>query len=137
MPPWVYNPHAGGSKIPEKLKEPTRRRILAHAEKHYTGRFTRLDIRFRGALCYIDAYREPRVTGKPWVATRETRDEFMDRLRNTPLHMCRLRYSALKDEWSVAFFAYSSEKYEPSFFASGEMMGTPEEGFDVGAVYLD
>ena len=28
-------------------------------EKHYKGGFTRLDIRFRGAFCYIDAYKEP------------------------------------------------------------------------------
>ncbi|HEY3351715.1 MAG TPA: hypothetical protein VGQ83_00575 [Polyangia bacterium] len=31
---------------------------------------------------------------------------------------------------------YSHEKYEPTFFASGELVGTPEEGLDVGAVYL-
>jgi hypothetical protein len=40
------------------------------------------------------------------------------------------------DRWSVAFFTYSHERYEPSFFASGEQVGTPEEGLDVGAVYL-
>jgi hypothetical protein len=28
-------------------------------------------------------------------------------------------------------------KYEPSFFDSGSWTGTPEEGFEIGAVYLD
>ncbi len=37
--------------------------------------------------------------------------------------------------WSPS--TYSHERYEPSFFASGEQHGTPEEGLDVGAVYLD
>jgi hypothetical protein len=36
----------------------------------------------------------------------------------------------------VAFFSYSSEEYEPCAFGSGGFYGTPEEGLDVGAVYL-
>jgi hypothetical protein len=50
-------------------------------------------------------------------------------------HLCRLRHCG-QDRWSIAFYKYSDERYEPSFFASGEQVGTPEEGFDVGAVYL-
>ncbi len=133
--PWVFDPHSGGVKVPESLKEPTRRRILAHAEKHYAGRYARLDIRFKGALCYIDAYMEPKRRGRPWTATGETREQFVERLRSTPTHLCRLRHFG-GDRWSVAFYTYSDERYEPSFFASGEQVGTPEEGFDVGAVYL-
>jgi len=132
---WVYDPHSGGTKIPDSLKEPIRRRILAHAEKRYGGRYARLDIRFKGALCYIDAYTEPDTRGTPWKASGETREQFVERQRNTPTHLCRLRYGG-QDRWSVAFFTYSHERYEPSFFASGEQLGTPEEGLDVGAVYL-
>jgi len=33
-------------------------RIIENAEKNYDGKFTRLDIKFRGALCYINAYKE-------------------------------------------------------------------------------
>jgi len=40
------------------------------------------------------------------------------------------------DRWSVAFFAYSHERYEATFFRAGEAFGTPEDGLDVGAVYL-
>ena len=36
----------------------------------------------------------------------------------------------------MAFFTYSHERYEPCFFPSGKQFGTPEEAFDVGAVYL-
>ena len=91
--PWVFNPHSGGVKVPESLKEPTRRRILAHAERHYAGRYARLDIRFKGAPCYIDAYMEPKTRGRPWTATGETREQFVERLRSTPTHLCRLRHS--------------------------------------------
>jgi len=135
MAPWVLDPHSGGVKIPETLKEQTKRRILAHAEKHYAGRYTRLDVRFRGSHCYIDAFIEPETRRSPWKATGETREQFLERLRSHPTHLCRLRHLG-KDRWSVAFYTYSHERYEPCFFQSGEMIGTPEEGLDVGAVYL-
>ncbi len=132
---WVFDPDSGGVKIPESAKEQTKRRILAHAEKHYAGRYARLDVRFKGALCYVDAYIEPDTRGSPWKATRETREQFVERLRAAPTHLCRLRYFG-PDRWSVAFFTYSHERYEPSFFASGEQFGTPEDGLEVGAIYL-
>ena len=31
---------------------------------------------------------------------------------------------------------YSRERYELSFFPSADLYGTPEQAFDVGAVYL-
>jgi hypothetical protein len=55
----VYNPHAGGVKIPAAVREWTERRIQAYAAARHAGKFTRLAIRFHGALCYIDAYTEP------------------------------------------------------------------------------
>jgi hypothetical protein len=59
----------------------------------------------------------------------------MERLRSTPTHLCRLRHFG-PDRWSVAFFTYSNERYEPCFFQSGKPFGTPEEALDIGAVYL-
>ena len=53
--PWVFDPQSGGVKIPPAVQERTRQRILAYAEKHYKGKYTRIDVRFRGPLCYIDA----------------------------------------------------------------------------------
>ena len=58
MAPWVYDPHSGGVKIPERVKARTKQRILAYAEKHYAGKYIRIDVRFRNYFCYIDAYTE-------------------------------------------------------------------------------
>ena len=116
MSPWFYNPHVGGVKIPPAVQQRTERRIRVFAEAHYAGKFSRLDIRFRGALCYIDAF----LKSQPDV----------------PLHLCRLRYFRSEDEWSMAFYTYSHEKYEPCIFGNGTFHGTPEEAFEVGAMYL-
>jgi len=134
--PWVKSPHCGGVKIPKPLQERIRRRILAHAQKRYKGRNLRLDVRFRSQYCYIDAYVEPDLP-KNWPPRDwgETRAEMIERLRNTPTHLCRLRHFS-EDRWSLAFYTYSSDKYVPSVFPSGSFWGTPEEGLDVAAVYL-
>lgn len=112
---WMFAPHSGGSRIPPALQEETRRRILAHANKQYRGRFDRIDVAFRGQFCYVDAYLDGQVA---------------------PTHLCRLRYLSGHGKWSVAFYTYSHERYEPTFFENGDQLGTPEEGLDVGAVYL-
>ena len=36
----------------------------------------------------------------------------------------------------MAFYTYSNEHYEPCTFPNGTFYGTPEEAFEVGAVYL-
>ena len=113
--PWSYNPHAGGVTIPAAVQVRTRARVLAHAAKHYAGRYDRLEFRFRGALCYLDAYRNS---------------------SDLPVHLVRLRYFGGEDRWSVAFYTYSHERYEPTFFADGNDMGTPEQALDIGSVYL-
>jgi hypothetical protein len=135
MKTWVRDPHSGGVKICEALKRETERRIRSHGEKHYAGTYTKLDIKFRGALCYIDAYNEPDEQARPYPGSGETLEEYRERLRNSPTHLCRLRYCG-QNEWSVTFYTYSHMKYEPSFFANGTFYGTPEDGLDVGAVYL-
>ena len=56
--PWVYDPHSGGKKFPERAKIELKNRIIKYAEK-YSEKFTRLDIRFRNQFCYVDAYTEP------------------------------------------------------------------------------
>jgi hypothetical protein len=133
---WVVDPHSGGVKIPETVRRETVARLERHAAAKYAGKYTRLDVRFRGALCYIDAFTEPEEPAEELLRiTGETREQFMTRLREAPLHLCRLRHFS-KDRWSLAFYKYSDEKYEPCFFHNGTFFGTPEEGLDVGAVYL-
>jgi hypothetical protein len=137
MAPWVYDPHSGGVKIPERVQQRTRQRILVYAEQHYAGKYTRLDVRFRGQFCYIDVYTEPHVPPDfPPPNWPESREEHLERLRNTPTHLCRLRYFGDEDRWSMAFYTYSHETYEPCFFDTGSDHGTPEEAFETAAVYL-
>jgi hypothetical protein len=133
---WVFDPHSGGVKIPERVRQRTTERIQKYAAEHYAGKYTRLDIRFRGALCYIDAYTEPEQPTKELLqVTGETRAQFLERVRSVPLHLCRLRHFA-EDRWSMAFYTYSNERYEPCVFLNGTFFGTPEEAFELAAVYL-
>lgn len=134
---WVYDPHSGGVKIPPAVRERTERRINEYGQRRYSGKYARLDIRFGGALCYVDAFIEPEEpTPKQLRALGETRAQFLGRLRNVPVHLCRLRYFGDENAWSLSFFAYSNERYEPCVFHNGRFHGTPEEALDVGAAYL-
>jgi hypothetical protein len=45
----------------------------------------------------------------------------------SPINLCRLRYFS-EDNWSVAFYTYSHNKYEPSVFDNGTFHGTPWGG---------
>jgi len=48
---------------------------------------------------------------------------------------CRNIYEAT-GRWSLSFYTYSHERYEPCSYPNGEEFGTVEQAFDVGAVYL-
>jgi hypothetical protein len=88
-------------------------------------------VRFRGAFAYIDAIR-----ASTWHALGEAPGTG-DETTGTATHLCRLGYVGRPDRWAFAFYKYSDEKYEPSFLASGEFVGTPEDAFDCAAsVYL-
>ncbi len=137
MRTWGYDPHSGGVKIPIPVRQRTEQRIRSYAEARYGGKFIRLDIRFRGPLCYIDVYTEPAKPPASLLrALGETREQYMERLRSTPLHLCRLRYFGHEARWSMAFYTYSNEKYVPCVFDNGDFHGTPEEAFETAAVYL-
>ncbi|MFN0106354.1 MAG: hypothetical protein ACKV2U_30210 [Bryobacteraceae bacterium] len=133
---WVYDPHSGGTPIPPRVRDTTERRLLDYAKKHLAGKFARIGVRFRGAFCYIDGYEEyedTKIVGSPPAG--ETRQDWLYRLRNTPLHLCRIRYFGNEDRWSFAFYTYSQEKYEPSFLLSGEFQGTPEEALETSTQF--
>jgi len=136
MKTWIFNPHTGGVKISPAKQSEVRQRIESHAASNYAGQYIRLEIRFRGALCYIDAFTEPEPPSSSLLkATGETKERFIERLRSVPTHLGRLRYFG-GDRWSYAFYTYSNERYEPTIFHSGDWFGTPEEAFDIGATYL-
>ena len=134
---WVRDPHRGGKKIPPHVRRRTAQRIQAHVDEHHPRRFIRLGVRFRGVFCYVDAYVEPdspthdllRILG-------ETRAEYMARLRSTPLRLCRLRFFGDEEAWGLAYYTYSHERYEDSFFGTGGWYGTPEEGFETSVMFL-
>ncbi|HEY8744203.1 MAG TPA: hypothetical protein VIU62_13945 [Chloroflexota bacterium] len=132
---WVFDPDHGGVRVPEAVQRRTEQRLRRYAEEHFAGRYTRLEIRFRGQFCYIDAFTEPEETGPNWPPADwpETREEHLERLRNTPTHLCRLRYFGKEEGWGFAFYAYSSERYELSVYPSGEFLGPPEAAFHVAA----
>ena len=135
---WMFRPNAGGKKIPDLVKFSTEQRIRRYAEEHFGGRYTRLEVHFRGQFCYIDAYTEPEALDKGWPPADwpETREQYLERLRNTPMHLCRLRYFG-DDGWGFAFFSYANNQYELSIFPSGDFFGAPEEAFHVSAqMYL-
>ncbi|MDQ6693186.1 MAG: hypothetical protein M3014_02015 [Chloroflexota bacterium] len=134
---WAFDPGSGGLQIPERVKVATEQRLREYTREHLAGRFTRLEIRFKGQFCYIDAYTEPAVPETwPPVGYPETREQMIERLRNTPTHLCRLRYFGGDDRWGFAFYAYSSEKYVLSTFPSGEFLGKPDEALAASALYL-
>jgi len=136
---WHFNPDAGGVKIPDSVKPRVEARLRRYAEEHFAGRYTRLDIRFRGQFCYVDAYAEPEPPAPGWPPPgwHETRDEMMERLRSSPTHLCRLRYFRDEERWGFAFYTYSGERYELAVFPSGEFFGPPEDAFEVSArMYL-
>jgi hypothetical protein len=136
---WVFDPDSGGVKIPEAVKYRTEDRIRRYAEANFAGRYTRLDVRFRGKFCYIDAYTEPEPLGPNWPPPDwpETREEYIERMRNTPTHLCRLRYFGREEGWGFAFYSYANERYELSIFPTGEFFGSPEDAFEVSAgLYL-
>lgn len=59
---WGFDPNSGGKKILEDMKRQVTQRIEKFAAENYAGKYTQLDIRFRGQFCYIDAFTEPYVS---------------------------------------------------------------------------
>jgi redox-sensitive bicupin YhaK (pirin superfamily) len=53
MRTWAFNPHSGGVRIAPPVQVGVRARLERHAAGHYAGRYSRLDIRFRGTWLHI------------------------------------------------------------------------------------
>ncbi len=125
---WGFDPDRGGVRIPEIVQRRLEERLRRYAAQHFGGQF-----------CYVDAYTEPEPLGPNWPPPDwpETRKELLERLRNTPTHLGRLRYFGDEERWGFAFYTYSHERYELSVFPSGDFLGRPEDAFQVAAqLYL-
>ncbi len=134
---WMRDPDSGGVKIDGDVKELTEKRIRRYAEANFSDQYTRLDIRFRSQFCYVDAFTEPEPPGPGWPpeGVSESREEYMERMRNTPWRLFRLRYFGNKQEWGLAFYSYSQNTYETSVFPGGDFFGTPEDAFQTAAEF--
>jgi hypothetical protein len=63
---WMFNPDSGGKKIPETVKRNIEQRIHAVANEQFSGKYKRLDIRFRGHFVILTPIlnRGSRKTGR-------------------------------------------------------------------------
>lgn len=112
--------------------------ILNYAKKHFAGKFTHINVYFKGALCYIDAYCDPAVRTEDLPPPDS--DEYHETLKSHEdkvTHLCRLRYLGVSGKWGFDFYNYSHERYQPSVFPTGLPTGKPEEAFHLAAsLYL-
>ncbi len=123
--------------MPKHKQEAIWQSIVKYAKENYAGKFTRLDVRFCGKYCYIERlYRAGRVQQGEVAFTDESREEYMERLRDTPTNLFRLLYRGDDDAWELALCTYGNEKYEVSMYPNSTFEGTLEEAFDVGAICL-
>jgi len=127
----VLDSEKGGKTIPDSIMKKIEESIQKTAAEDFAGKYSRIEVRFKGEFCYIDAFQEPSeddYKGLPKDGT-ETKEEYLQRLRDFPIHLCRLRYFGNPNNRSYAFFSCSNEKYKLSVFNNGSFYGTPEEAF--------
>lgn len=106
---WVRSPKASGPKIPQAVQARTEQHLLRYAEAHLAGRYTRIEIWFRGAFCYVDAYEEPKIPDNfPPQERGETHEEgsavpFRSRVvcQRTGRLVCHRRWQPLESSSAV------------------------------------
>ena len=110
-----YNsPPKGGTIIPPNLQA----NIIAQAHDYaitrpWNGEY-QLQFRFKGKFCYLDG--------------KHCDEEF-------PFPLGRITYFG-NNVWALAFYTYSNQRYEPSFFRSGKWFGSLEEAISICEIYL-
>ena len=114
---WVHSPHSGGIKMTAARKAAVSERIHAYAGRKLCDKCDQVIVRFRGALCYVDA------------------DQTQPDGRVFRFPLCRLRHFDL-DRWSIALYTFSNERYEPCIFPSGEWIASLDEALDIGTTFL-
>lgn len=106
-------PPNGGVKIPPKDHSIICVQAEAFAATRPWHAEYQLSLRFKNQFCYLDG-------------AKTDEDAF-------PLG--RLRYFG-PNKWSLAFYTYSNEQYEPCMFPSGEWFGTLEDAIAICELYL-
>lgn len=118
---------AAGVPIPEAVRADLRRRLEAHAAKHYGQTCRGVVLRFRGDHAYVGA-----LVVHTWFLPGTTEAE-RERIRNTPVPLCRLTYLRRRDRWAFFFYKASDDRYERNVLMDGSWTGTPEDCFDCAA----
>ena len=111
---WVYSPQSGGIKITPSKQAKFLQQAEAFARTRPWFSTFQLKLRFKNQFCYLDAVQ--RNTAKPFP-------------------LCRLRYFR-NNVWSMAFYTYSNERYEPCYFKNGTWEGSLEEAIEMSEMYL-
>jgi len=111
---WCFAPQSGGVKISPRIIPVIVAQIEAHERKQPWYPHFKLKPRFKGQFCYLDACKE----------------------NGELFPIGRLRHFDIS-RWSLAFYAYSSETYQPCIFPNGEWMGKVEDAINTCAVYLE
>lgn len=112
--PWVYDPQSGGVKITTSQQTMFLRQAEVFARTRPWHPDFQLKLRFKKQFCYLDALQQ-----------NDTK----------PFPLCRLRY--FRDNvWSMAFYTYSNERYEPCYFQNGTWEGSFEEAIEMCEIYL-
>lgn len=114
---WGFDPHSGGVKLSQFRKIEVENRIQRFADQHLKNKYDKIEVRFRGPLCYIAAL-QAESSGK----------EF-----SFPL--CRLRHFDM-ERWRISLFTWSNEKYAPCILQNGEWFGTIEDCLEIGTTFI-
>lgn len=110
---WCISPHSGGNKIPPTIQQAIIKKAEAYAATRPWHTKFELKLRFRSHFCYLDA--------------KEIGGDL------SPIG--RLRYFSI-DRWSLGFYTFSNETYQPCAFANGDLFGTIEQAIDICEFYM-
>ena len=112
--PWYFNPQSGGNKIPVNRYEVLRAQAQAFAVTRKWYPKCELSLRLKGQFCYVDV---------------------LERGETVPSPLARLRYFR-DNEWSMAFYTWSHERYEPCILSNGQWQGTLEQAIETCEPFL-
>ncbi len=114
MKVWCFAPQSGGVKIPRNSQIEAECRIKLYEQKQSWHPRFQLKTSYKGHFCYL-------------YASGNGQEAF-------PIG--RLRHFSINN-WSLAFYTYSNETYQPCVFSNGEWFGTVEQAIDVCVMHLD
>ncbi len=105
---WHFDPQSGGNNIPVDLYDKFRTQVEVFS--HGRGWFPRcrLSLKFKGKFCYLDVTAEGETSPSPLARLRYFRD----------------------NEWSLAFYTWSNERYSPCVFYDGKWQGSIEQAVE-------